>query len=389
VIWIRAEDGGVSDLADLATTLGLPIEGLPPSEQAQLTLAWLSRNEQPWLLVLDNIESPAQLQRLLPRTSRGRILVTSRDRRLREFGRVLTIDVFDEDTATAYLADRADRPDDETGARELAAALGYLPLALSHAAAYCQTGTTFAAYHELLAGLPARELFDFDDPAELSYAQTVASTWKPSIQAATTDAPLAARVLAMAAHLAPESIPTRLFNILLGDDSTLEIKRLRDALNALSRYSLATLDRDNLSVHRLVQKTVRDETLSLHDDIAATDALASVDMAFPSLNDTALPASWPHCELLVSHALALADSSIGVSNNGQQLIGLLNRSCRYLYHAGGGLRAVAAAEITAARAAQTVGTEHPDTIIAHINLANAYCSAGRTKEAVTLEALTE
>jgi hypothetical protein len=37
---------------------------------------------------------------LRPRGGNGRVLVTSRDRSLRQFGPVLTIDVFDEDTAT-------------------------------------------------------------------------------------------------------------------------------------------------------------------------------------------------------------------------------------------------------------------------------------------------
>jgi hypothetical protein len=66
--------------------------------------------------------------------------VTSRDRALRQFGPALTVDVFDENTATAYLTERAGRPADEQAARELARALGCLPLALSHAAAYCQSG---------------------------------------------------------------------------------------------------------------------------------------------------------------------------------------------------------------------------------------------------------
>jgi hypothetical protein len=205
VAWIRAEDGGIADFAQLAARLGQPIDGLSPKERAQLAVDWLSDSAQRWLLVLDNVESLEQLDGLLPGTGSGRMLVTSRDRALRQFAPVLAVDVFDEDTATAYLIDRASRPDDKPAARQLAGALGCLPLALSHAAAYCQSGTSFTDYLALLGELPARELFD--SRPELSYAQTVASTWKTSIIAARADAPLASDVLEMAAHVGPDAIP--------------------------------------------------------------------------------------------------------------------------------------------------------------------------------------
>ena len=40
--------------------------------------------------------------------------------------------------------------------------------------------------------------------------------------------------------------------------SILGRKRLADALNALAHFSLASVEDDTVSVHRLLQKTVRD-----------------------------------------------------------------------------------------------------------------------------------
>ena len=91
-----------------------------------------------------------------------------------QFGPALAVDVFDEPTAVEYLLARARRGGDRDGASRLARALGFLPLALSHAGAYCVAGTSFDDYLQLLAVLPAAELFD--DHPEVSYAQTVAST---------------------------------------------------------------------------------------------------------------------------------------------------------------------------------------------------------------------
>jgi hypothetical protein len=153
VAWIRAEDGGVPDLAELAAKVGEPVQGLSPVERRDLALERLRRGEERWLLVLDNVESAAALNDCLPRGGNGRVLVTSRNREVRQFAPVLSLDVFDPETATSYLIERAGRPADREGAERLARALGYLPLALSHAAAYCAEGTSFDDYLELLGAL--------------------------------------------------------------------------------------------------------------------------------------------------------------------------------------------------------------------------------------------
>jgi tetratricopeptide (TPR) repeat protein len=379
VAWIRAEDGGIRDLAALAGRLVASVEQLSPSERAQLALEWLGQTEQPWLLVFDNVESAAQLEGLLPRGGRGRVLVTSRDRALRQFGPVLAVDVFDEETATAFLIDRSGRAQDERAARELAAALGFLPLALSHAAAFCHSGTSFADYQRLLGELPARALFD--SHPELSYAQTVASTWKASIQSAGQDAPLAADVLAMAAHLGPDAIPKSLFSVLV-HDTPLARKRLVDALNALARFSLAIVDDDSVSVHRLLQKVVRDDLAERDDQTAPLRALAAVGEAFPV--DGELPPLWPLCELLLPHALALVHTLVRPGDAGPQLIDLINRACRYLNRAEPGGRGLVSAQGALAHAERILGSQHPQTQTARHHLATAYQWEGRPDRAIAI-----
>ena len=379
VAWVGAEDGAVADLSRLAVRLGLPVDELSPSERAQAALDWLGACDRRWLLVLDNVESAAQLEGLLPRGEHGRVLVTSRDRTLRQFGPVLAVDVFDEDTATRYLIERAERPGDEAGARELARALGGLPLALSHAAAYCVEGTSFADYRLLLDGLPAAELFDGNP--ELSYAQTVASTWKPSIEAAGTLAPLARPMLEMASYFAPDAIPKSLFAVLVDDDTPAARKRLADAFNALARYSLATVDDDTLGVHRLLQKTVRDDDTG--ERARGLDALAAVDAAFPV--DVALPTGWPLCERLLPHAFALVDTLVDPGDAGARLIALLNRACRYLHYADApGGRSLSTAEATLAHAERILTAEHPALLTSRNYLATAHQWAGRVDDAIAM-----
>lgn len=83
--WIRAEDGGIADLAGLAARLGLLVAELAPEERAPRALDWLSGTERRWLLVLDNIASRADLEACVPRSGNGRVLIITRDRTLARY----------------------------------------------------------------------------------------------------------------------------------------------------------------------------------------------------------------------------------------------------------------------------------------------------------------
>ncbi len=373
VAWIHAEDGAVADLARLAVKLGERVEGLSPAERRDLALERLARGQERWLLVLDNIDSPGQLPDCRPQAGNGRVLITSRNRAVREFAPVLPLDVFDPETAVQYLAGRAQRPHDRDGAERLARALGYLPLALSHAAAYCLSGTSFDDYLELLEALPAQELSDNSPGA--SYTQTVASTWKASIQAASASAPLAGELLALAAHLGPDAIPKSLFDVVIDPGVALEQKRLGDGLNALARFSLASVDDESVSVHRLLAKVVREDARARGDLTALKRAVVALGHAFPA--DPADPAQWPRCERLLAHVIALADAAAGVPDTAERVIALLNRACLYLNWAEDGARGLALTQSTVKQAASILGAEHPSTLTARSREATASQQTGQ------------
>jgi hypothetical protein len=381
VAWIRAEDGGIADLSTLAVELGLRVRRLSPAQQASSALRWLSSCDEHWLLVLDNLAAPAQLRDCCPSLGNGRVIVTTRDRAMAQFGPVLFVDVFDEPTAVEYLLVRSGRMEDRDGAVRLARALGFLPLALSHAAAYCIAGTSFDDYLKLLGSLPAAELFD--DHPDTSYEQTVASTWQLSIQAAEREAPLARQVLTIAAHLAPDAIPRDLFEELLKEPAgAIGRKRLLDAFNALHRLSLAQVDDSSVHLHRLLQKTIRDDPAAHSDHGPVLTALAAVAAAFPSGSDR--PQTWPQSERLLPHALALSAAPLPPGEADEQLVDLLNSASLYLLYADQGPRAVDTAIQATECAQQRLGDEHPATLNARDCLAVAYSMTGRTKEAVEL-----
>jgi len=381
--WIRAEDGATADLADLAVALALPVAGRTPPERAGDVLAYLSGTRRRWLLVLDNAPGPQALTEL-PASGQGRVLVTSRHRGgYGAFGPELSVDVFDPDTARDYMLARTGRSDAEAAdADAVALALGYLPLALAHASAYCasSTGVPFREYLSLLTNLPSQDLFDSNP--EIFYQNTVAATWTGSITAAATQAPLARPCLEMAAFLAPDSMPRSFFSVLAGD-SAADRKRVTDALASLHRYSLITLTDTRVSVHRLLQKVVRDQLTDSAQREAIRHALTAVDQASPQ--DVELPATWPQWQELLPHVLALAGIDAVAALDAQRISTTLQRICEFLLHAGFIQEAVDLAVRAVGLSETHLGSDHPCIVTARANLASSYWSAGRTADAIIID----
>ena len=136
-----AEATTVEDvLAIFLTQLG--VEKLPPTKQGLLTAFRATTSDLRLLVVLDDVESAAQLTTLLPASAHSVIVATSRRRSegfRRERFSVVEVPPFDpESAAQMVMADVGGIRDDlsEDGVRALAEVCGYLPLALSIATAH-------------------------------------------------------------------------------------------------------------------------------------------------------------------------------------------------------------------------------------------------------------
>ncbi len=424
VAWVGAEDGGVADLTELATALGLPARDRTPAECADLAVNWLATCRERWLLVLDDVASPEQLRTCCPATGNGQVLITSRHRGVGEFAPLLTVEVFDEERGEDYLVRRSGKAHEREPARRLSQALGGLPLALAHAGAYCSSGTSFDAYLSMLGELPSQEMFETHP--EASYRKTVACTWQASIAAASARAPLAVDVLGMAAYLAPDKIPTALIWVLVGSPTDARAaKQLSEAVSALSDLSLIDVERDGsyVAVHRLLQKVIRDDPGIHSTRTGAQDALEALSAAFPT--SPYHPDSWVRCEQLLPHIEALVTAK-SPKIDSTQMVELLNLGGLYLdsvtahdraielfetalalaraapgtsksaillvrqhlagayHHAGDFSRAIALAEGTVEEVAPAFGQDHRNVLAARSNLAAYYASAGRSAEAVAL-----
>ena len=176
VCWCPAEmrTGLLSALAGLAVTLGAATpEEADVEIAAKAALRRLAEQRATWLLVYDNVSAPDA--HVLP---------------LQE--------------AVALLESRTGRSD-AAGAKILSEALGNLPLALDHAAAYCKrTQMRFSDYAEKASGLISAA------PRGAGYPRSVAATFDLAITEAVAQCQAAETLMAYLAQCSPERIPMTL-----------------------------------------------------------------------------------------------------------------------------------------------------------------------------------
>jgi tetratricopeptide (TPR) repeat protein len=382
LIWVTATSrtAVVTRYAQAATDV-TGVEDLDPRDGAQRLLAWLAGTSRPWLLVLDDLANPTDMQGLWPPlTATGRTVLTTRRRDAAVLdGRVL-IDVgpFTPAEAVDYLFGKlGDRPHRLDEAEELAADLGRLPLALAQAAVYiADQDLTCAGYRRRLHRRRLRTLRPPTLPDDQHTA--VADTWGLSIDLANAaTGGIAGPLLQITSLLDPNGIPPRLFTTTaitsycgtctsqpVTDDDT------HDALRALHRLSLITAapadtNAGMVRVHSLLQRVVR-------EDIPAGN---EHDLAVAAAN--AIDELWPDHEPDAATAQPLrANSAILHHHTGPHLWTTVGGRHPILFRTGTslgetGLRAAALEyyhhlHVTAAH---HLGPDHPDTLATRGNLA--------------------
>jgi len=356
--WISAEPtSAVAALAELAGRLGIPTAA--NQDEMAAGLFELLRDQARWLLVYDNAESPAQLSGLLPPGGRGHVLVTSRWSAWGAQASPLELDVLVRAESIEFLRRRTGTQDDH-GLAALAELVGDLPLALEEAAAYLEeTRENLDDYLELIRDR-SRELFGLDDPAGAgdpdSDRRRVATVWSVSLDRVHAQAPAAEALLSLCAFLAaevPRDLPTRHPDVLPEDLAAMARDRLayNRALAAIGRYSLATVSPTVVGLHRLVQAVIRARLGEAGERAWAEAAVNLLRAAFP--NDSWEVSSWPECELLLPHLIAVAGHAERLGIAGEAVSWLLDRASAYLRERGQYRQAKPLAErgITTAEAA--------------------------------------
>ncbi len=353
-------------------------------------LGWLSETSRPWLVVLDDVSDPADLDGLWPQGPAGRVLITTASSaNLSAEHRVLVhpVGAFSSREALSYLMGRLTADTDQRlGAIDLVEDLGREPLALAQASAVIASSALschdyrgyFVRRRDQLAGAAAAP-----PPA-------AAVTWTFAFEQADRQSPggAAQSLLAVAALLDGHGIPGAVFttsaarDYLAGaaDGSPAGSDRGQGALLILERAGLLAIDRAGTPpailmsppVQTAVRTAMPDRMLDRATRVAA-DALLEV---------------WPADELQAWQASRLRSAAASL----QQATGdrLWAGGCHPLLIRAG--RSLDAARLTgpaiaywseiAAASDRVLGSGHSTTLVAGERLADAYLTAGRPAEAV-------
>ncbi len=324
VWWVRAEradtliddliDLGKRDMPDLARW-----DDRAAAAKHALRMLAEARTNQPWLIVYDNAPGPGVVAPWRPERN-AHVLVTSRNP---NWDAAMPLDVFTPLAAVDFLCETAGRRQekDREEAAALAAQLGYLPLALAHAASKCQGNRRigFAAYGRRLAEFWAERPGERDKHGR--YGNSVFGTFTLALddivrggpQGDPPPCPEAETVLGVLAHLAPEQIPEHLLTPLYEDDGAVMSEAAIDrALEELAAAGLVTWGEfedgaPHLGVHRLVQEIMRArlQAAGRGDEIAAL-ATRAVETTFDgsgSFEAATLNERWlPHARAVLPYA---------------------------------------------------------------------------------------
>jgi hypothetical protein len=139
VAWIDADDevAMLTGLSKVAVVAGLGTVGQDARELADEVRHWLEADGGQRLVVFENAGDLDAVRRFLPAGGAAQVVITSTRQSVAALGSVVAVDVFSQEEALAFLAERTGL-DDVSGAQELADELGFLPLGLAQAAAVIQ-----------------------------------------------------------------------------------------------------------------------------------------------------------------------------------------------------------------------------------------------------------
>ncbi|QKV96164.1 tetratricopeptide repeat protein [Streptomyces sp. NA02950] len=427
LVWVSASSrhAVISTYAQAAEEL-LAAEPGDPERSAQAFRNWLEPSPPRsgpvcrWLVVLDDVTDPADMTGLWPATNpHGRTVVTTRRRDVAVPGQRIDLGVFTPEEAATYLSGflaEHGRHDDPGEIQALAQDLGYLPLALSQAAAYiieadipidCPgcTHTHCTSYRRRLTDRTTELGSVLPEPGTLPDDQTtaVATTWSLSIERADAFRPvgLARPALQLAAMLDGNGIPQDVLTSQparryltqhrtqatpdQGCGSDVTDRDVRDALRALHRLNLIDHTPDiahqAIRIHQLIQRATRDTLTSrAYDETAraAADALLAV---WPDVErDSAIVQNLrANTTALTGHAEDALYQSDGVH-------GVLFHAGYSLGHTGQVAAAIEHFHRMASVAHDRLGPDHPFTLTTRGELLRFRGEAGDVAGAATASA---
>lgn len=211
----------VSGYATVAGLLGLSLAETQDQKLAVNAVKyWLSSHEG-WLLILDNADDLAMVREFIPSGKNGHVLLTTRARAVGAIARLVEVQEMGIEEGALFLLrraryvaedaslDAADE-DDRARAKEIAAQLDGLPLALDQAGAYIEkTSCGLSGYLDLYREHAPELLRERGEFGQFGHTDPVATTWALSFKKIEQAKPAATELLSFAPFCIPMKSPKK------------------------------------------------------------------------------------------------------------------------------------------------------------------------------------
>ncbi len=412
IFWVHASTKERFDEAyrDIARRLEITGWNDPSVDTLRLVSGWFNEaDDETWLMVLDNADDldlfftrPVAaaidtqyippLVDYLPRDSKGMMLITTRDervaKRLAGIHASIVVNPMSPSEAQELLEnwhiDPVGSSDDGQSTR-LLEALGYIPLAITQAAAFInENQITLIKYLEMFRASDSdlQDLLDEDlgDLRRDSQNQnSVIKTWKMSFDLISKQKPRAAEMLSLMAVLDRQGIPESLLRNAC--DRNIDVTMALGTLLAFSLIKAGGVGA-GYEMHRLVQLATQ-KWLQIQGAIEKwrEKALVVVADIFPDGEFE----SWTTCESLLPHAQKVLEVQVTNEVYQSKISNLLSSVACFDNHRGryeiAGIRFSAAIELEK----KVLGPEHPSTLENMNSLAITYLKQGRLDKAEKLQ----
>jgi tetratricopeptide (TPR) repeat protein len=437
VFWIHAstvarfEEGYLA----IANTVKIPGCNDPKADVLQLVKSWLcNESKGKWVMILDNAddvsiffnvrnkgkETPLGnsggtttplLAAYLPESPNGSILVTTRDEdtACRLTGRdrdIIRIKPMEDVHAVALLQKKLGDEIDKDAATELGAALGFIPLAITQAAAYirqreprCSLQLYIRNFHRNNQSKTNLLEYDAGDlRRDLRVSNSVIITWQITFDYICQTRPSAANLLSLMSFFDRQGIPVLL---LRPDSGTTNSDGTSSACNdsgsdAMSEYNISNEFEDDIVVLKnfsLITVNVDGDTFEMHSLVQLStrkwleengqlerwkrDYVARLCRAFPPGNYE----NWKSCQSLFAHAEAAAEQKPTGQKSVMEWALLLYNAGWYAWAKGAHKEAEKMLQKATRAREKFLGQEESETLASIDLLGQILLAQGRYKEA--------
>jgi tetratricopeptide (TPR) repeat protein len=401
VAWINSDDPVVilDELTEAAVAFGIS-RGKDSKAMAYALRHELEKNGKRCLIVFDNAVNADHLRPYLPVAGGGQIIITSIHSAVGSLGVCVPVDVFTESQSLSYMDQRTGLKD-ETRSKDLAAELGWLPLALAQAASTIAIQhIDYESYLHRLRTFPLEQYLarSAEDPYPLRVATAILLTLR-SVKANDSTG-LAVYLMDLVSLLSPTGVSRSLLYAASSENQVSEMKRQDsvdqlgrpdDALGQLSEASLLTFSVDGsvITCHRLTARVIRENAILE----GALLAKGMEVIEFLTQMTGQVEPVWQHAAIareLTRHIASVHNHLAPVLNEENtdivtKLLHLREWAIECLNQIGDNpIHTLSAAQDLLADCERTLGPDHPDTLVVQHNLAAAYRLAGMLNESMGL-----